>query len=118
MGAPEWKYQAKGPQPEGKSRGFHVREYSLRPFCPATHLSNRGKARRHLPSEPGVVRVGTRSAVTGLEDRIAQLDDFLSAARVEGVQPATLADVEEQRALLIKSLVQVRYAETLVSELR
>ena len=71
-----------------------------------------------LPSEPGVVRVGTRSAVTGLEDRIAQLDDFLSTARVEGLQPATLADIEKQRALLIKSLVQVRYAETLVSELR
>jgi hypothetical protein len=71
-----------------------------------------------LPSEPVVVHVGTRAAVTGLEDRIAQLDDFLSAARVEGVQPAKLAEVEEQRVLLVKSLVQVRYAETLVSASR
>lgn len=71
-----------------------------------------------LPSEPGVVRVGTRAVVTGLEDRIAQLDDYLSAARVEGVQPATLAGVEAQRALLVKSLVQVRYAEGLVSASR
>ena len=71
-----------------------------------------------LPNEPGVVRVGPRAVVTGLEDRIAQLDDYLSAARIEGVQPAKLADVEEHRALLVKSLVQVRYAETLVSESR
>lgn len=71
-----------------------------------------------LPNEPGVVRVGTRAVVTGLEDRIAQLDDYLSAARIEGVQPARLADVEEQRARLVRSLVQVRYAETLVSASR
>ena len=71
-----------------------------------------------LPSEPIVVRVGTRAAVAGLEDRIAQLDDFLSAARVEGTQPAKLVAVEEQRARLVNSLVQVRYAETLASESR
>ena len=71
-----------------------------------------------LPSEPIVVRVGTRAAVAGLEDRIAQLDDFLSAARVEGAQPAKLVAVEEQRARLVNSLVQVRYAETLVSRSR
>lgn len=71
-----------------------------------------------LPREPGVVRVGTRAVVTGLEDRIAQLDDYLSAARVEGLQPAALAGAEEQRALLVKSLAQVRYAETLVAEAR
>ena len=71
-----------------------------------------------LPSEPIVVRVGTRAAVAGLEDRIAQLDDFLSAARVEGTQPAKLVAVEEQRARLVNSLVQVRYAETLASQSR
>jgi len=71
-----------------------------------------------LPSEPVVVRVGTRAAVAGLEDRIAQLDDFLSAARAEGTQPAKLVAVEEQRARLVNSLVQVRYAETLASESR
>ena len=71
-----------------------------------------------LPSEPIVVRVGTRASVAGLEDRIAQLDDFLSAARVEGTQPVKLAAAEEQRARLVNSLVQVRYAETLVSRSR
>ncbi len=71
-----------------------------------------------LPREPVVVRVGTRAAVTGLEDRIAQLDDVLSVARVEGVQPARVAALEQQRVHLVTSLVQVRYAETLVSASR
>lgn len=71
-----------------------------------------------LPSEPVVVRVGTRAAVTGLEDRIAQLDDVLSAARVAGTQPVGVAALQEQRVRLVDSLVQVRYAETLVSESR
>jgi hypothetical protein len=71
-----------------------------------------------LPREPVVVHVGTRAAVTGLEDRIAQLDDVLSAARVEGTQPAKLVALEAQRVRLVNSLVQVRYAETLVAESR
>jgi len=56
--------------------------------------------------------------VTGLEDRIAQVDDLLSAARVEGAQPARLSALEQQRARLVSSLMQVRYAETLVAESR
>jgi hypothetical protein len=71
-----------------------------------------------LPDEPVVVHVGTRAAVAGLEDRIAQVDDLLSAARVEGTQPAKLSALEQQRARLVNSLVQVRYAETLVAESR
>jgi len=65
-----------------------------------------------------VVRVGTRATIAGLEDRIAQLDDFLSMARAEGAQPAKLTAIEEQRTRLVNSLVQVRYAETLVSASR
>lgn len=72
----------------------------------------------NLPSEPGVVRVGTRAVETGLEDRIAQLDDYLSTARIEGAQPAVLASAEQQRALLVKSLAQVRYAQILVAQAR
>lgn len=71
-----------------------------------------------LPNEPPVVRVGTRAAVARLEDRVAQLDDLLSAARVEGTEPAKLAALEQQRARLVNSLVQVRFAETLVAESR
>ena len=72
----------------------------------------------NLPSEPGVVRVGTGAVVSGLEDRIAQLDDYLSTARIEGAQPAVLVGAEQQRALLVKSLAQVRYAQMLVAQVR
>jgi hypothetical protein len=61
------------------------------------------------------VRVGAYVAVAGLEDRIAQLDDLLSAARAEGMEPARLTALEAQRAGLVSSLAQVRYAEILVA---
>jgi hypothetical protein len=37
---------------------------------------------------------------------------------VEGTQPASLGALQEQRARLVSSLAQVRYAETLVYESR
>jgi hypothetical protein len=37
---------------------------------------------------------------------------------VEGTQPASLVALQEQRARLVSSLAQVRYAETLVYESR
>jgi hypothetical protein len=69
-----------------------------------------------LPSEPAVVHVGTRAAVMGLEDRIAQLDDLLSAARGAPAAPARLAALQQERSRLLGTLVQVRYAETLANE--
>jgi len=51
--------------------------------------------------------------VTGLEDRIAQLDDLLSAARLERTQRARLDALQQERTRLLGALVQVRYAETL-----
>jgi hypothetical protein len=71
-----------------------------------------------LPSDPALVRVGTRAAVTGLEDRIAQVDDLLSAARAEQTQPARLSDLQQERLRLVGALVQVRYAETLADATR
>jgi len=71
-----------------------------------------------LPNEPAVARVGTRAAVTGLEDRIAQLDDLLSAARVEQAMPARLVTLQQERTRLVGALLQVRYAETLVDASR
>jgi hypothetical protein len=71
-----------------------------------------------LPREPVIVRVGTRAVVAGLEDRIAQLDDLLSAEGVEGAQPARLVVLQQQRARLVSSLAQVRYAESLAAETR
>ena len=69
------------------------------------------------PAEPAMVRVGAYATEAGLEDRIAELDDLLTTARAEGVGSARLSPLEEQRARLVSSLVQVRFAETLVSEL-
>ena len=66
-----------------------------------------------FPEDPALVRVGTRAAVTGLEDRIAQLDDLLSAARLERAQRARLDALQQERTRLLGALVQVRYAETL-----
>jgi hypothetical protein len=67
-----------------------------------------------LPSEPAVVHVGTRAAVMGLEDRIAQVDDLLSAAR-GAPNPRRLATLQQERARLVDTLLQVRYAETLAN---
>jgi hypothetical protein len=64
-----------------------------------------------LPREPAVVRVGTRAAVAGLEDRIAQVDDLLTFGRLDGTQPDRLAALQQERAKLVGSLAQVRYAE-------
>ncbi len=67
-----------------------------------------------LPHEPAVVRVGTRAAVMGLEDRIAQVDDLLSAARVSP-DTVRLQALQQERVRLMGTLMQVRYAETLAN---
>jgi hypothetical protein len=64
-----------------------------------------------LPREPAVVRVGTRSAVAGLEDRIAQVDDLLTFDGSEGTHPDRIVALRRERARLVGSLAQVRYAE-------
>lgn len=88
----------------------------------AQPLAARTSAMEHwlasLPSEPAVVHVGTRAAVTGLEDRIAQVDDLLSAERLDQAQPARLLALQQARTRLVGALVQVRYAETLADESR
>lgn len=69
-----------------------------------------------LPVEPAVMRVGTRGAVTDLEDRIAWVDDLLSAERVDAVNPIHIVALQHERVRLVNSLAQVRYAETLAAE--
>ena len=64
------------------------------------------------------MRVGTRAAVTGLEDRLAEVDDLLTAERIDQAQPAHLAALQQERRRLVSSLAQVRYAETLADESR
>ena len=62
--------------------------------------------------------LGPRAAVSGLEDRIAQLDDQLSAARLEPAQAGRLYALQQERTRLMGALVQVRYAETLADAAR
>jgi hypothetical protein len=70
-----------------------------------------------LPEEPAIVRVGTRAAVTNLEDRIAWVDDTLTSMRAEGGEGARAFALQHERERLITSLVEVRYAETLAAGL-
>jgi hypothetical protein len=68
-----------------------------------------------LPQEPAVVRVGTRAAVAGLEDRIAQVDDLMTSMRIDGTRSDRLAVLQQERLRLVGSLAQVRYAEVVAS---
>jgi hypothetical protein len=71
-----------------------------------------------LPDEPALVRVGNRAAVTDIEDRLAEVDDLLTAERVDQARPANLLALQEQRRQLVSSLAQVRYAQTLADATR
>jgi hypothetical protein len=71
-----------------------------------------------LPDDPALVRVGTRAAVNGLEDRIAQVDDLLTAEGTEQAPPARLLALQQERVRLVGTLAQVRYAETLAEASR
>jgi hypothetical protein len=71
-----------------------------------------------LPREPALVRVGTRAAVETLEDDIAQVDDLLTTERAGSAPAARLQVLQQERAQLVNSLVQVRYAETLANASR
>jgi hypothetical protein len=71
-----------------------------------------------VPAEPIVVRLGTRLAVTDLEDHIAWVDDALSSERLDDVNPVNVVALQRERARLVNSLAQVRYAETVAAEVR
>jgi hypothetical protein len=68
------------------------------------------------PAEPAVVRVGSRLAVANLEDRIAWVDDALSDAQFAHADAPGLRALRQERARLVGSLAQVRYAETLAAQ--
>jgi hypothetical protein len=107
------------PRPQGMA-AVHEREIRSAPAAPspAVRADDMERWLASLPSEPALTRVGNRAAVTGLEDRIAQVDDLLSAARAAQATPARLATLQQERARLVGALVQVRYAETLADASR
>jgi hypothetical protein len=87
---------------------------------PEPMLRRAEAAERWLASEPDdqpVVQVSTYLVVTDLEDRIASMDDLLNTERLQNANPARVRALQFQRARLIDSLAQVRYAEMLADEL-
>lgn len=65
-----------------------------------------------LPSQ-GARRVGTAYTISLLEDRLALLDDELSAIALEAGAAGDAEALWRERVALMDSLVRVRYAETL-----
>lgn len=64
-----------------------------------------------------VVQVPAQMAVTELEDQIATMDDQLNAVRLSQAHAQQLALLQRDRAQLVESLAQVRYAQNLVAGL-
>lgn len=74
-------------------------------------------AERWLNAQPrrAIVRVPTQMAVTELEDQIAAMDDQINAVRlVQRPHGQQVAVLQRNRAQLLESLAQVRYAQLLV----
>lgn len=65
--------------------------------------------------EPAVVRVESWLAVAAIEDRIASIDDLANADRILGSGTREAA-LDAERARLVQTLAQLRYAETLLKE--
>jgi hypothetical protein len=68
------------------------------------------------PAEPAVVRIGPRMTVANLEDRIAWFDDVLTEESLQGANADNVKVLQQERARLVSSLAQVRYAESLASD--
>ncbi len=64
-----------------------------------------------------LVHVAAQMAVIELEDQIATMDDQLNAVRLSQPHAQQLALMQRDRAQLIESLAQVRYAQNLVAGL-
>jgi hypothetical protein len=60
-----------------------------------------------------LVKVPAQMAVTELEDQIATIDDQLTTERLEPAQAKQLTLLQRDRAQLVESLAQVRYAQNL-----
>jgi hypothetical protein len=76
-----------------------------------------GNAERWLSAQPrrALVRVPAQMAVTELEDQIAAMDDQINAVRLAQPHAQQVAVLQHDRAQLVESLAQVRYAQILVA---
>jgi hypothetical protein len=76
-------------------------------------------AERWLNAQPrsAIVWVPTQMAVTEVEDQIAAMDDELTTAQLSQPHAQQVAILQRDRAQLIESLAQVRYAQDLMAGL-
>ena len=65
---------------------------------------------RALPASPGVMRVSTAATIAELEDRIATIDFQLNDTEIQ-LSPEDEEIVWRERVRLMKSLLQLRYAQ-------
>lgn len=65
--------------------------------------------------QPRTTRVGTAYTVATLEDRLALLDDRITAVALEPNAPEVAEDLWRERVTLMNSLVRVQYANALAS---
>ena len=64
-----------------------------------------------IPYRPRLVNAGTATMISGLQDRIGQVDQVLMYSSVEGLQPEQTMALWQERVDLMNALVRVRYAE-------
>ena len=64
-----------------------------------------------IPYRPRLVNAGTVTTISGLEDRIGQVDEVLMYASVNGLQPEQTVALWQERVDLMNALLEVRYAQ-------
>ncbi len=64
-----------------------------------------------IPYRPQLVNAGTVTTISGLEDRIGQVDEVLMYGSVYGLQPEQTVALWQERVDLMNALVEVRYAQ-------
>ena len=65
-----------------------------------------------IPYRPRLVNAGTATMISGLQDRIGQVDQVLMYSSVNGLQPEQTVALWQERVDLMNALLQVRYADS------
>ena len=110
--------------PQGPPPGTIIAEGPLTAVAPsgfggaaATYTSLTSESARlerllnDIPYRPRLVNAGTATMISGLQDRIGQVDQVLMYSSVEGLQPEQTMALWQERVDLMNALVRVRYAE-------
>lgn len=111
-------------EPEGPAPAAIVAENSVNAVdspafggAAATYTSLTSESARlerllnNIPYRPRMVNAGTATTISGLEDRIGQVDEVLMYGSVYGLQPEQTVALWQERVDLMNALVEVRYAQ-------